>query len=145
MESDGLYSYKGSYLGFGGVFSGLAIDEMYLIQAECLIRIGQVEQGLNVLNKLLVTRFVDNYYITFKELGRDDALDLVLKERRKQLLIRGLRWLDLRRFNFMESRNIELHRALAGKEYKLLAKDLKYTFLVPNNVLINSEVTQFPR
>lgn len=145
LESDGLYSYKGSYLGFGGVFSGLAIDEMYLIQAECLIRIGQVEQGLNVLNKLLVTRFVDNSYITFKELGRDDALDLVLKERRKQLLIRGLRWLDLRRFNFMESRNIELHRALAGKEYKLLAKDLKYTFLVPNNVLINSEVTQFPR
>ncbi|WP_293886815.1 MULTISPECIES: RagB/SusD family nutrient uptake outer membrane protein [unclassified Sphingobacterium] len=145
LESDGLYSYKGSYVGSSSVFTGLALDEMYLIYAECLIRAGQVQLGLDKLNELLVTRFAKNTYQEYKGLEKNAALDLVLLERRKQLLIRGLRWIDLRRFNFIENRNIELHRTLAGKIYTIMAKDLKYTFLVPNNVIINSKVTQFPR
>ncbi|WP_367211283.1 RagB/SusD family nutrient uptake outer membrane protein [Sphingobacterium sp. R2] len=145
LEQDGLYSFKGSYLGFGGVFTGLALDEMYLIYAECLIRAGQVQLGLDKLNELLETRFAKNTYKEYRGLEKNAALDLVLLERRKQLLIRGLRWIDLRRFNFIENRNIELQRTLAGKGYTLKAKDLKYTFLVPNNVIINSRVTQFPR
>ncbi len=145
LESDGLYSYKGSYLGSGGVFTGLALDEMYLIYAECLIRAGQVQLGLDKLNELLVTRFAPNTYEEYSDLEQSEALDLVLKERRKQLLIRGIRWLDLRRFNFVENRNIELRRVLDGREYKLMNKDVRYTFLIPNNVLINSKVIQFPR
>lgn len=145
LESDGLYSYKGSYVGSSSVFTGLALDEMYLIYAECLIRAGQVQLGLDKLNELLVTRFAKNTYQEYKGLEKNAALDLVLLERRKQLLIRGLRWIDLRRFNFIENRNIQLHRALAGKMYTLMAKDLKFTFLVPNNVIVNSKVIQFPR
>lgn len=145
LESDGLYSYKGSYVGSSSVFTGLALDEMYLIYAECLIREGEVQLGLDKLNELLVTRFAPGAYEIYSDLDQSAALDLVLLERRKQLLIRGLRWIDLRRFNFIENRNIELQRTLAGEGYILKAKDLKYTFLVPNNVIINSKVTQFPR
>ncbi len=145
LESDGLYSYKGSYVGASSVFTGLALDEMYLIYAECLIRTGRVQLGLDKLNELLVTRFAKNTYQEYKGLEKNAALDLVLLERRKQLLIRGLRWIDLRRFNFIENRNIQLHRTLAGKMYTLMAKDLRFTFLVPNNVIVNSKVIQFPR
>jgi len=94
---------------------------------------------------LLVTRFAPNTYEEYSDLEQSESLDLVLKERRKQLLIRGIRWLDLRRFNFVENRNIELRRILDGREYKLMNKDVRYTFLIPNNVLINSKVIQFPR
>lgn len=145
LESDGLYSYKGSYVGASSVFTGLALDEMYLIYAECLIRTGRVQLGLDKLNELLVTRFAKDTYQEYKGLEKNAALDLVLLERRKQLLIRGLRWIDLRRFNFIENRNIQLHRTLAGKMYTLMAKDLRFTFLVPNNVIVNSKVIQFPR
>lgn len=145
LESDGLYSYKGSYVGASSVFTGLALDEMYLIYAECLIRTGRVQLGLDKLNELLVTRFAKDTYQEYKGLEKNAALDLVLLERRKQLLIRGLRWIDLRRFNFIENRNIQLHRTLAGKMYTLMAKDLRFTFLVPNNVIVNSKVNQFPR
>lgn len=144
-EATGGHSYRGSYSGGGNFFTGLATDELYLIRAECLVRNGETQQGLDALNLLLDTRHQTGQFTPYTGLDRATALETVLTERRKELLNRGLRWTDLRRYSFLEEKNRVLEREMEGTSYSLPARDRRYTFLVPNNVTANSDVVQFPR
>ncbi|KAL0630345.1 hypothetical protein Q9L58_010808, partial [Maublancomyces gigas] len=121
MVTNGNYYFKGTYHQ-PALFFGVATDEMYLIQAECLIRSGKVQMGLSVLDKLLVNRFKTGTYVPKILLGQDDALSLVLSERRKELVMRGLRWMDIKRLN-AEGRNIIISRTINGQVVSLSPND----------------------
>lgn len=106
--------FKATYDGTTRVFSGLATDELYLIKAECQVRIKNYQDGLKTLNALLITRWKKDTFVNFTATNKDEALAIVLRERRKELPFRGLRWLDLRRLN-KEGANITLKRSFAGR------------------------------
>jgi hypothetical protein len=134
---------KASYNGTNQLFTGLATDEVYLIRAECLARLGQVQEAMNDLNTLLLKRWRT---VNFKQLtasSAEDALRIILTERRKELPFRGLRWTDLRRFN-KSGANILLKRQL-DQTYQLPAGDLRYILLLPPNVINLSGMEQNPR
>ncbi|MBL1410068.1 RagB/SusD family nutrient uptake outer membrane protein [Sphingobacterium faecale] len=139
----GLISYKGSYDGVAHSFGGIAIDEIYLIRAENNAREKKLDDALTDINTLLKSRWDKN--IPFEPLSSNDeeeVLNIVLNERRKELIFRGLRWTDLRRLN-LEGRNITLHRTVNGQEYTLLPNDPKYTYPTPNEVIsFNPEMPQ---
>jgi len=126
--------YKGSYEGTDVNFAGIATDEVMLIKAECLAERGEVEQGLIVLNRLLETRFKEGSYIPYIANNQTEALDIIKSERRKELLFRGLRWTDIRRYN-LEGDNIRLQRNVDGKEYVLEPNNARYTYPIPMEVL----------
>lgn len=120
--------FKATYDGTTRAFSGLATDELYLIKAECQVRTKNYQDGLNTLNALLLTRWKKDTFVNFTAVNKDDALAIVLRERRKELPLRGLRWQDLRRLN-KEGANITLTRTLIN------GKDVKTHTLPPNSPL----------
>lgn len=141
MEND-TYTFKGVY--DPGIFGGLATDEMYLIRAECSARAGNTAMAVTDLNTLLKTRW-NNTFIPITAANADIALNLVLSERRKELLFRGLRWTDLRRLNKETRFAVTLTRTLNGQTYTLPPNDPRYTLLIPREVLERANLPQNPR
>lgn len=149
LSSSGDIQFKGSYDGVGGTyFAGIATDELYLILAESKIRTGQVEGGLEVLNNLLITRYQADSFIPYGDLNLDQALDLVLMERRKELIKRGLRWTDLRRL-LLEPRRVEIlyrksDNGVDNNIYSLEPNANNYVYPIPPNVMRLGEYEQNP-
>jgi len=138
-----VFTFSGNYeAAFNGAyFVGLAVDELYLIRAECYARAGNTTLALSDLNTLLRTRWSGTY--TDKTASSAlAALTLVLGERRKELLLRGLRWSDLRRLNRDPRFAVTLRRTVLGQEYTLPPNDLRYTLLIPSEVINNSAYAQ---
>lgn len=126
-------TFRGSYDGSDNLFCGLANDELYLIVAECLIRESMVEEGLSVLGTLLNTRFENGYHVSHA-IDRKNALEVVIGERRKQLLFRGVRWFDLKRLNLEEEFAVTVVRNVEGREYRLEPNSLSYVLELPPDV-----------
>jgi len=147
-NGDGTYRFSGNYEGTdypSTFFNGLAVDELYLIRSECYARAGNVASAMSDLNTLLRTRWASNTYSDMSATNADDALAKVLSERRKELLMRGLRWTDLRRLNKDTRFAITLSRTVMGITYTLPPNDPRYTLLIPQEVINNSSITQNPR
>jgi tetratricopeptide (TPR) repeat protein len=125
--------FRGSYTGNYFLFGGLATDELYLTAAECLARLGKTAQAMNKLNVLLETRYKTGTYIPMTASNADNALKIIIGERRKELAFRGIRWTDLRRLNKDPRFATTLKRLLNGKVYTLVPNDPKYVFPLPDD------------
>ncbi|MBW8323834.1 MAG: RagB/SusD family nutrient uptake outer membrane protein [Prolixibacteraceae bacterium] len=140
--ASGGYTFKGSYCGSQQTFNGIAVDECYLTKAECLARNGSIEEAINTLNKLLVTRYKTGSYTPVSVTSQQQALTMILKERRKELLFRGIRWSDLRRLNLDASTATTIYRNLNGTRYKLEPNSPNYTLPVADDVIQLSKIPQ---
>ncbi|AXY75616.1 RagB/SusD family nutrient uptake outer membrane protein [Paraflavitalea soli] len=143
IHSSGNINPKIGYTGINQLFTGLATDEVYLIRAECLARMGHVQEAMDDLNALLKNRWRANSFVPFAAATADIALQKIMEERRKELPFRGLRWTDLRRLN-KNGANITLKRML-DNPYQLAPGDLRYTLLFPPDVMNLSNMEQNPR
>jgi hypothetical protein len=141
-NNDGSFSFKGSYDGSAILFNGIATDELYLIKAECEVRQGRILSGLNWLDSLLIKRFTAGHYIPVVTDNKEVALEAILNERRKELLMRQLRWNDLKRLNLDQSTSVILSRKIGSMSYELLPRSNKYAFPIPDFIVQNSGVDQ---
>jgi tetratricopeptide (TPR) repeat protein len=139
----GSFSFKGSYEGSSTLFSGLAVDEMYLTRAECEARTGNKDAAIGDLNTLLQARY-DGTFSGRTASDASDALNQILTERRKELLMRGLRWPDLKRLN-KDGANISINRLVHGTEYTLPPNDPRYSLPIPEDVIALTGIQQNPR
>ena len=146
-NTDGVtFQFKGNYSASTSVqFVGFAVDEMYLIRAECFARAGNTSASLNDLNTLLKTRWKANTFIPFVASNPDEALSIILNERRKELVYRHLRWTDLRRLNKDSRFAKKLTRSINDQIYELPPNDLRYTILIPNSIISQTGMAQNPR
>ncbi|SFA60122.1 SusD family protein [Pedobacter suwonensis] len=142
-NNNGTFGWRGSYRAGQGVFPGITVDEQYLIRAECNARLGNSQIAVDDLNTLLIKRFKSGTYIPYT-VNSLDILGLILKERRKELVMRGLRWTDLKRFN-LEGANIKLRRTANGTNYELKPNDRRYALEIPQDVIAISGIEQNPR
>lgn len=133
----GTYGFKGSYnaITSGANFNGLAVDEIYLVRAECNARAGNKDAAIDDLNTLLFTRWKTNTYSPITAADADDALNKIMLERRKELVGRGLRWFDLRRLNKESPFAKTLVRKVNNTIYQLPPNDKRYTFYIPLTVI----------
>lgn len=135
-------SFKGNYSGSRVIFSGLATDEIYLIKSECLARSGHHTEAMDLLNTLLKTRWNNQVqYVDLVAVDAEQALSIILTERRKELLFRGLRWQDLRRLN-REDANITVTHGTVEENYVLLPNSNKYAYPIPPDVIAHSGISQ---
>ncbi|MGN6494219.1 MAG: RagB/SusD family nutrient uptake outer membrane protein [Agriterribacter sp.] len=139
------YSFQGTYDGtFSALFLGLAVDEIYLMRAETHARAGRIGQAMADLNHLLLHRFREGSFTPLEAGTPAEALQLVLAERRKELLFRGLRWMDIKRLN-REGAGITLTRRINGQTYTLPPNDKRYALLIPEDIIRLTQIPQNPR
>lgn len=130
---DGKATFRGSYQG-GQLFTATATDEVLLIKAECSARLNQPAESRNALNLLLQNRFKTGTYIPISTNDKSELLDIIIKERRKELLGRGLRWQDLKRLNKDPKYAKTLVRQIGDDIFTLSPNDLKYIFPIPQYI-----------
>ena len=142
-NNNATFGFKGNYSGISNLFSGIATNETYLMRAEYFAREGFTDSAMADLNTLLEKRFARNTFKPLKANNRDEALAYILTERRKELMMRGLRWMDVKRLN-KEGANIKLKRVVKGQIYELLPNDPRYALPIPEDVIERSGMEQNP-
>lgn len=134
LWEDGLYRYLQS------LDYSFTVPEMMLIEAEAMARKND-SKALDILNDLRKCRFADEDY---KELTVDNTkslLDIVLEERRRELCISGLRWLDMKRLAAENIYTTTVTRTLGDDTYTLAPNSKLYVFPIPLQVLeLNANV-----
>jgi len=134
--------FKGSYRGGVAFFTGLATDEVYLTRAECAVREGDLETAYKDLNFLLSKRFDSDTFRPIAGLNRDELLEFVIKERRKELVLRGIRWEDLRRLNKEVAFQTTLIREVNGQRYELTPESARWVWPIPDNEISTGNIEQ---
>lgn len=140
------YTVRGTYTGTFATFCGLAVNELYLIRAECYARQNNKDAAMDDINALLAKRYKTGTYVNLTAIDAQQALDIVLAERRKELPITGnQRWEDLKRLNKETRYQKTLTRALGAESYTLSPNSNAYALPIPANEIQVSNITQNPR
>lgn len=144
LFSSGDYvGFKGSYTGTSNLFSGITSSEMYMTRAECYARAGSTQPAMDDLNEVLSNRWVAANFIPFTAASANEALTLVLAERRKELLFRGLRWIDVKRLN-KENAGISFKRNIDNQEYLLSPNNPRFALTLPDDIILLTGMPQNP-
>jgi hypothetical protein len=128
-----------------GIYVGPKVPEMMLIKAECEARAGNTSTALGILNALRKKRITPAGYTDLTAADKDQALQLVITERRKELMGTGARWFDQRR---LQKDNLvpTVNRVFKGVTYTLAPGSNEYTFAIADKyILLNPEIEQNPR
>lgn len=144
LNNDGYYSFKGSYLveTSGSFFTGISTSEIFLIKAECELRLNKFDEASNTINQLLKKRIHKDSFESFDLKKMEDPLSFILTERRKELIFRGMRWSDLKRLNLNKIYAKDLVRFFNKHTYILPPNDLRYSLLIPQSII---EFTGIPQ
>ncbi len=143
----GSFGFKGDLGGENNydVFAGVSTGETYLLCAEAAARTGKIALAMDRLNALLVKRYKPGTFVPYAADSREQAFEMVMTERRKELVARGLRWFDVRRWNREGIRNISMRRFVNGAYITLPPNDARYVFEIPDDVVASSGIEQNPR
>ena len=118
------------------------LSEAYLNRAEALVFLDKWESAITDINTIREKRIKNDYEITAT--NREDALNKVWEERRRELCFEKHRWFDLRRQGMPELRHIFTNGG-SRKEYILPAGSKSYTLPIPkkireqNKIIVNIE------
>lgn len=126
-----------------GVSVGPNVPEMMLIKAECAARAGDYTTPVNLINTLRSKRFTPTDYVALTASSANDALALVINERRRELFGRGFRWFDMRRLNQDNAFAKNYTRTFKGENYTLEKNSSRYTYAIAQKyILLNPEIEQ---
>ncbi|RZJ87640.1 MAG: RagB/SusD family nutrient uptake outer membrane protein [Chryseobacterium sp.] len=143
-QADGTCIFKGSYEGKITLFNGISVNEILLTRAECKVRAGLITEGLADLNTLLKNRYKTGTFTGISGLSTQESLTRILLERQKELVMRGTRWIDIKRLN-KENANIGLRRILNSNTFTLPPNDLRFALAIPEDVVSLGQIPQNPR
>jgi starch-binding outer membrane protein, SusD/RagB family len=130
------FLFKGSYTGnTNNYFTGITTAEILLTRAECYARLGNIAEAMNDLNTLMRKRWDNSVvYPLITAVNDTDAVNKILAERRKELYMRGMRWMDIKRLN-RENRNIVLTRKIGTQVFTLLPNAGYYALPLPSDII----------
>jgi hypothetical protein len=129
-----------------GVYVGPKVPEIMLIKAECEARAGNFGSAVGILNTLRKKRYATTGYTDLTAATAQEALQLVITERRKELMGTGNRWYDQRRLQKDNGFVTAVSRAFKGTTYTLPAGSNEYVFAIADKyIFLNPEIEQNPR
>jgi len=143
-NTDGTFQFRGTHMGHRGLSTGIMSSELLLIMAECNVRLNKLSEGADALNNLLVKRWDSAVFTPYVFTDKNSALEVVLKERRKELAFRGLRWSDIKRLN-RDGYEITLTRKVNNELYSLPPNDFRFAIAIPESVIELGGIEQNPR
>lgn len=134
--------FKGNYSGQTSLFFGPAVNEMYLNRAEGYARTNRLPLALADLNTLMVKRWDKAIaYVPYNSSDQTTVINWILAERRKELLMRGLRWGDVKRLNNL-GYGIKLERKYNSSGAFLQPKSNSFAMSIPETII---ELTGIPQ
>jgi hypothetical protein len=101
-------------------------------------------EALNDLNAVLAKRWKAGTFSPLTTNDRQEALTWILEERRKELVFRDLRWMDIKRLN-KEGAGIVLKRIISNTDFILPPNDLRYAMAIPEDIISITGMPQNPR
>lgn len=129
------------------ITNGPTLPEMMLIKAEALARDNaRFAEAVAVLNNLRSKRFDESTYKPLQITDQQAILKLVINERRKELMGKGLRWFDQKRLagesGFVNTQT----RTYKGKSFTLAPNSNRYVMPIASKyIVLNPEIIQNPR
>lgn len=116
---------------------GTTVAEMKLMIAEYAARSNRLEDALVQLNEIRINRFAPVDYQPLNSSSQDQVLEWVLRERRYEMPLNGLRWFDMRRLDMEGKMNVVNRYDQSGKLLASLPPhSAKYTLQIPLHVII---------
>lgn len=124
----------------GGYFNrgGLTTTEVYLIQAECLARTGNVAGAMDVLNKVRQKRILPEYYQPLAASSADVAIDMIIKVKGNALVQTIIPFCDARRLNLEPAHARTLTKVENGQQYTLSPSSHMWVMPFPMGAVKNS-------
>ena len=124
----------------GGYFNrgGLTTTEVYLIQAECLARTGNVAGAMDVLNKVRQKRILPEYYQPLAASSADVAIDMIIKVKGDALVQTIIPFCDARRLNLEPAHARTLTKVENGQQYTLSPSSHMWVMPFPMGAVKNS-------
>lgn len=124
----------------GGYFNrgGLTTTEVYLIQAECLARTGNVAGAMDVLNTVRQKRILPEYYQPLAASSADVAIDMIIKVKGDALVQTIIPFCDARRLNLEPAHARTLTKVENGQQYTLSPSSHMWVMPFPMGAVKNS-------
>lgn len=138
-KGNGYVSFRGNYTESQDIFGGITVSEIFLINAESCVKLDRIKEGMERLGRLLSHRY-SNVSLPSPS-TKEEALKIVLEERRKELVMRGLRWMDVKRRN-AAGEQITLRRNIEGKQLILFPNDSRFALPLPFDIVNQTGIEQ---
>lgn len=138
-NTNGYVSFKGNFSGAIDLFAGITVAEVYLIKAESEIKLDKMEEGIKTLNDFAANRYRN--FSMFSYASKSDALSLVRQERRKELLMRGLRWIDVKRLN-VAGEQIGMERKVNSEKFLISPNSSRFALPLPADIVNGTSIKQ---
>ena len=117
---------------------GLTTTEVYLIQAECMARTGNVAGAMDVLNKVRQKRILPEYYQALTASSADAAIDIIIKVKGDALVQTIIPFCDARRLNLEPAHARTLTKVENGQNYSLSPNSHMWVMPFPMGAVKNS-------
>lgn len=125
------------YLASGWANTGITFPEMLLARAEALAHMDKVEAAMDIINNLREKRIASYAYLPLEAATQDEALDIILAERRRELAFKGTRWFDMKRLSKQGHIGTVKRFSLDHNQLAELASNSpNYTYEIPSRVLL---------
>jgi len=137
--------FKGNYNGKNSslLFCGTTTAEMFLIRAEAKIRSNLLPEAAEDVNLLRSKRFSDQDFVPVTFENKEQGLDFIKRERRRELIFRGQKWPDTRRYASLGEYLDSMQRTAEGKSYLMTSEQiLNYAYRIPDVVIDNGNLVQ---
>ena len=137
--------FKGNYNGLNSslLFCGTTTAEMYLIRAESKIRRNLLQEAAQDINHLRKHRFTQAAYEPLVFANLDHALAFIKEERQREMIFRGQKWPDMKRYILLQEFNGYMERVINGENYRMTADEIiKYVYKLPDIVVDNGDLQQ---
>lgn len=144
-QTDGYMAFTGDYSKSNAdpKFNGLTTAELWLIKAECEARRDQFKEALASLNWFRKHRYKRDNFLEITFVTKDDLLKEVYAERRKELIMRGVRWDDVRRLESKYLGREKLFRKIGDQLISIAIDDVRsFAYLIPEDVVNNAGFPQ---
>jgi hypothetical protein len=121
--------------------AGITTSDLVLMKAECLIRTGKINEGMDEINKVRIRRL--SPYAPLTATGEAQAMAHLQKTSRIEFLFTLRNFIDIKRWNREGKYPVTIKRTLSGVTYTLAPDSKLYTFPFPQSAtLFNNTLNQ---
>ncbi|MCW3804536.1 RagB/SusD family nutrient uptake outer membrane protein [Plebeiibacterium marinum] len=123
--------------------AGMTTADVYLIKAECLIRTGKINEGIDVINELREYRINPDVYSAQTATTEEDAMEVLKKVSRVEFICTWKNYVNIKRWNTEESYKETIRRDINGVVYELTPESSLWVSPFPQSATdFNENLTQ---